>query len=170
MIGPGDVQWMTAASGVLHKECHEQSYARSGGPFQMAQLWVNLPQAHKMCAAALPSVATGRAAGQERRAAARAQWSATGRAGRAVWALRDEHGAGDPPGSLGLQPWQVRLLGRLTAKAVIAALSSEGVWCDTAMSCFPRGREQHGSLPLCLLRCATTCTITACGRPGLFWG
>src|SRR5687768_3488829 len=48
VIGPGDVQWMTAASGVLHKEYHEQSYARSGGPFQMAQLWVNLPRAHKM--------------------------------------------------------------------------------------------------------------------------
>lgn len=48
IIGPGDVQWMTAASGVLHKEYHEVSYARRGGPFQMAQLWVNLPRAHKM--------------------------------------------------------------------------------------------------------------------------
>jgi redox-sensitive bicupin YhaK (pirin superfamily) len=48
VIGPGDVQWMTAASGVLHKEYHEESYARRGGPFQMAQLWVNLPRAHKM--------------------------------------------------------------------------------------------------------------------------
>lgn len=50
VIGPGDVQWMTAASGVLHKEYHEQGYARRGGPFQMAQLWVNLPRAHKMAA------------------------------------------------------------------------------------------------------------------------
>jgi hypothetical protein len=48
VIGPGDVQWMTAASGVLHKEYHEESYSRMGGPFQMAQLWVNLPKAHKM--------------------------------------------------------------------------------------------------------------------------
>ncbi len=48
VIGPGDVQWMTAASGILHKEYHEQKYARAGGPFQMAQLWVNLPKAHKM--------------------------------------------------------------------------------------------------------------------------
>ena len=48
VIGPGDVQWMTAASGVLHKEYHERSYAERGGPFQMAQLWVNLPRAHKM--------------------------------------------------------------------------------------------------------------------------
>ena len=48
VIGPGDVQWMTAASGILHKEYHEESYARRGGPFQMVQLWVNLPRAHKM--------------------------------------------------------------------------------------------------------------------------
>lgn len=48
VIGPGDAQWMTAASGVLHKEYHEQRYARRGGPFQMAQLWVNLPRAYKM--------------------------------------------------------------------------------------------------------------------------
>jgi redox-sensitive bicupin YhaK (pirin superfamily) len=48
VIGPGDVQWMTAASGILHKEYHEESYARRGGPFHMAQLWVNLPAAHKM--------------------------------------------------------------------------------------------------------------------------
>jgi quercetin 2,3-dioxygenase len=50
VIGPGDVQWMTAASGVLHKEYHEPGYAARGGPFQMAQLWVNLPRAHKLSA------------------------------------------------------------------------------------------------------------------------
>jgi len=48
VIGPGDVQWMTAASGVLHKEYHEKAWASRGGPFHMAQLWVNLPAAHKM--------------------------------------------------------------------------------------------------------------------------
>lgn len=48
VIGPGDVQWMTAASGILHKEYHEESYSRRGGPFQMAQLWVNLPRAYKL--------------------------------------------------------------------------------------------------------------------------
>jgi hypothetical protein len=48
VIGPGDVQWMTAASGILHKEYHEAQWARQGGPFQMAQLWVNLPKAHKL--------------------------------------------------------------------------------------------------------------------------
>ena len=48
IIGPGDVQWMTAASGVLHEECHSESYSKEGGIFQMAQLWVNLPAKHKM--------------------------------------------------------------------------------------------------------------------------
>jgi redox-sensitive bicupin YhaK (pirin superfamily) len=47
IIGPGDAQWMTAASGILHKEYHEQGYSRRGGPFQVAQLWVNLPRRHK---------------------------------------------------------------------------------------------------------------------------
>lgn len=48
IIYPGDVQWMTAASGILHKEYHEQEYSRKGGDFQMVQLWVNLPAAFKM--------------------------------------------------------------------------------------------------------------------------
>lgn len=47
-IGPGDVQWMTAASGVIHEEFHSRAFAQSGGPFEMAQLWVNLPAQHKM--------------------------------------------------------------------------------------------------------------------------
>ncbi|QOJ14614.1 MAG: pirin family protein [Planctomycetia bacterium] len=48
VIGPGDVQWMTAASGVLHEEFHEPGYAARGGIFQVAQLWVNLPARFKM--------------------------------------------------------------------------------------------------------------------------
>lgn len=48
VIGEGDVQWMTAGSGVLHKEYHEQGFSRTGGPFHMVQLWVNLPKKHKM--------------------------------------------------------------------------------------------------------------------------
>ena len=48
IIGEGDVQWMTAASGLLHKEYHEESFSRTGGLFQMVQLWVNLPARHKM--------------------------------------------------------------------------------------------------------------------------
>ena len=43
IIGEGDVQWMTAASGVLHKEFHETTWSKTGGEFQMVQLWVNLP-------------------------------------------------------------------------------------------------------------------------------
>jgi redox-sensitive bicupin YhaK (pirin superfamily) len=50
VIGPGDVQWMTAASGILHREYHEREFARRGGPMQMVQLWVNLPRQHKMSA------------------------------------------------------------------------------------------------------------------------
>lgn len=50
VIGEGDVQWMTAASGVLHKEHHEKEWSRTGGTFQMVQLWVNLPARHKMSA------------------------------------------------------------------------------------------------------------------------
>ncbi|MEY4954871.1 MAG: hypothetical protein RI981_956 [Bacteroidota bacterium] len=50
IIGEGDVQWMTAASGVLHKEYHEESFSKTGGDFQMVQLWVNLPAKDKMSA------------------------------------------------------------------------------------------------------------------------
>lgn len=48
VIGEGDVQWMTAGSGVLHKEYHEEEFNRRGGLFQMVQLWVNLPAKDKM--------------------------------------------------------------------------------------------------------------------------
>ncbi|MGH9947832.1 MAG: pirin family protein [Pyrinomonadaceae bacterium] len=48
VIGEGDVQWMTAGSGLLHKEYHEVEFNRTGGAFQMVQLWVNLPAKDKM--------------------------------------------------------------------------------------------------------------------------
>jgi len=48
VIGEGDVQWMTAGSGILHKEYHEKEYSKKGGLFQMVQLWVNLPAKYKM--------------------------------------------------------------------------------------------------------------------------
>jgi quercetin 2,3-dioxygenase len=48
IIGEGDVQWMTAASGLLHKEYHEENFSKAGGLFQMVQLWVNLPAKYKM--------------------------------------------------------------------------------------------------------------------------
>jgi quercetin 2,3-dioxygenase len=47
-IGPGDVQWMTAASGVVHEEKHSQEFTRRGGTLEMVQLWVNLPAEFKM--------------------------------------------------------------------------------------------------------------------------
>jgi len=48
VIGPGDVQWMTAGSGIIHEEFHSTAYGKRGGPFEMAQLWVNLPARDKM--------------------------------------------------------------------------------------------------------------------------
>lgn len=48
IIDEGDVQWMTAASGILHKEFHEMDFSKQGGDFQMVQLWVNLPAKDKM--------------------------------------------------------------------------------------------------------------------------
>jgi len=48
VIGPGDVQWMTAGGGILHEEFHSPAFARTGGPFRMVQLWVNLPAKDKM--------------------------------------------------------------------------------------------------------------------------
>ncbi len=48
IIGPGDVQWMTAASGVVHEELHEKEWAKYGGMLEGIQLWVNLPRSVKM--------------------------------------------------------------------------------------------------------------------------
>jgi redox-sensitive bicupin YhaK (pirin superfamily) len=52
VIGPGDVQWMTAGSGIFHEEFHEEAFSRAGGPMHMMQLWVNLPRKDKMTAPA----------------------------------------------------------------------------------------------------------------------
>lgn len=48
VINPGDVQWMTAGAGILHKEFHEKEFSKKGGPFEMVQLWVNLPKKDKL--------------------------------------------------------------------------------------------------------------------------
>ena len=74
VIGTGDVQWMTAASGILHEEFHSRAYAARGGAFHMAQLWVNLPASDKMAApgyqsltsAQIPDVALPEGAGRLR--------------------------------------------------------------------------------------------------------
>ena len=73
-IGPGDVQWMTAASGVLHQEFHSQAFTATGGNFEVVQLWVNLPAKDKLAApayqtlttAAIPDVALPDGAGRVR--------------------------------------------------------------------------------------------------------
>lgn len=48
VIGPGDVQWMTAGAGILHEEFHSEAFTRTGGELKMIQLWVNLPAKDKM--------------------------------------------------------------------------------------------------------------------------
>ncbi|MGO4304098.1 pirin family protein [Cupriavidus sp. RAF12] len=73
-IGPGDVQWMTAAAGILHEEFHSEAFARQGGTLEMVQLWVNLPAREKMSDpgyqtlldASIPQVALPRGAGSVR--------------------------------------------------------------------------------------------------------
>src|ERR1035438_8026966 len=55
-IGPGDVQWMTAASGVVHEEKHSREFTRRGGTLEMVQLWVNLPAEFKMSAPAYQTI------------------------------------------------------------------------------------------------------------------
>jgi len=73
-IGPGDVQWMTAASGILHEEFHSRDFTRTGGTLEMVQLWVNLPAKDKKAApgyqtlvdATIPDVALPDAAGRVR--------------------------------------------------------------------------------------------------------
>lgn len=57
VIEEGDVQWMTAAGGVLHKEYHEKEWSKQGGEFQMVQLWVNLPAKDKMSAPKYQAIA-----------------------------------------------------------------------------------------------------------------
>jgi quercetin 2,3-dioxygenase len=73
-IGPGDVQWMTAAGGIIHEEFHSPGFTKTGGPFRMVQLWVNLPANAKMSPpryqgivnADIPSVALQNGAGSVR--------------------------------------------------------------------------------------------------------
>lgn len=59
IIHPGDVQWMTAGAGILHKEYHEETFSKKGGPFEMVQLWVNLPKKHKSAPAHYQAITAG---------------------------------------------------------------------------------------------------------------
>jgi quercetin 2,3-dioxygenase len=56
VIGPGDVQWMTAAGGIVHEEFHSDAFTRAGGAFHMVQLWVNLPARDKTGAPGYQSI------------------------------------------------------------------------------------------------------------------
>ena len=58
-IGPGDVQWMTAASGIMHEEKHAREFSKRGGTLEMAQLWVNLPAKFKMSAPGYQTILAG---------------------------------------------------------------------------------------------------------------
>src|SRR5262245_53972305 len=114
LIGPGDVQWMTAASGLVHEEMHGREFTRRGGTLEMVQLWVNLPAKDKqgpphyqsITAAQIPEVPLPDGAGILRVIAGRCQ-TATGPArtftpinlwdvrlkagGRPTFALPDGH-------------------------------------------------------------------------------
>lgn len=59
MIGPGDVQWMTAAKGILHEEFHAATFAATGGTLEMVQLWVNLPARDKLAAPGYQTLLNG---------------------------------------------------------------------------------------------------------------
>ncbi|MGY2225257.1 pirin family protein [Pseudomonas gingeri] len=59
VIGPGDVQWMTAAAGIIHEEFHSEAFARRGGKLEMVQLWVNLPARDKSAPAGYQNILDG---------------------------------------------------------------------------------------------------------------
>jgi redox-sensitive bicupin YhaK (pirin superfamily) len=58
IIGPGDVQWMTAGRGIFHEEYHEDQFTKAGGRMHMMQLWVNLPRKDKMAAPGYQPITT----------------------------------------------------------------------------------------------------------------
>lgn len=104
VIGPGDVQWMTAGSGIIHEEFHSQPFSQSGGTMEMVQLWVNLPAKDKMTAPnyqaitsqQIPVVALPNEAGSVRVIAgdfAGNQGPAHTFTGINVWDLRLNHGS-----------------------------------------------------------------------------
>ena len=86
VIGPGDVQWMTAASGVVHEERHEREWAKRGGTLQAIQLWVNLPKAFKMSAPGYQTILNDHIPVLQLEAEAN-EWAITrgSRSGRVAW-------------------------------------------------------------------------------------
>jgi redox-sensitive bicupin YhaK (pirin superfamily) len=129
VIRPGDVQWMTAASGILHEEFHSPDFTRNGGPFLMMQLWVNLPARDKMSkpgyqailAAEIPKVDLPANAGSVRVIAgefAGARGPAHTFTPVNVWDLRLNAGAST---KLTLPPGHTALLVVQTGKLVVGA-------------------------------------------------
>ncbi|GHD65324.1 pirin family protein [Jeongeupia chitinilytica] len=146
VIGPGDVQWMTAGAGILHEEFHSETFTRNGGALEMVQLWVNLPARDKLAApgyqaitdASIPVVPLPGAAGQVRVIAG----DLAGRQGPArtftpmhVWDIRlqqGKHAGFDLPegwhGALVVLHGTVQLNGdTVLREAQMAHLAPEGV-------------------------------------------
>jgi redox-sensitive bicupin YhaK (pirin superfamily) len=145
LIGPGDVQWMTAAGGIVHEEFHGPEFAKNGGLFEVIQLWVNLPAKDKMAqpgyqaitGAQIPRVELAGGAGSVRVIAG----DYAGKAGPArtftpmnIWDMRLRAGAriefdvpGDYTTALFVLRGQIRLYGgELVGEAQIANFEREG--------------------------------------------
>ncbi|WP_029049779.1 pirin family protein [Cupriavidus sp. amp6] len=144
VIGPGDVQWMTAGAGILHEEFHSPAFSRSGGALEMVQLWVNLPARDKMAAPGyqaivdrdIPAVALPDGAGSVRVIAG----EYGGKAGPArtftpmhVWDMRlAQGGAVRLPLPDGWHTALVVLRGRVTVNAEATVRDAEMVVLDGA--------------------------------------
>ncbi|WP_416052433.1 pirin family protein [Cupriavidus basilensis] len=147
-IGPGDVQWMTAASGILHEEFHSEAFTRTGGTLEMVQLWVNLRASDKMAApgyqtivsAQIPSVQLPGGAGQVRVIAG--EYRGTGESARGpahtftpmdVWDVQLRHGADvDLPAPEGRTVALVVLRGNVLVNGSEAAQAGQMVLLDRA--------------------------------------
>jgi redox-sensitive bicupin YhaK (pirin superfamily) len=141
-IGPGDVQWMTAGSGILHEEFHSDAFTRAGGTLEMVQLWVNLPARDKMAPPAyqtvqdadIPVVPIAGGAGQVRVISGQFQ----GQHGPArtftpidVWDLRlDAGGMTDLPLAAGRTSALVVLRGSVTVNGLATASGAQMVALD----------------------------------------
>jgi redox-sensitive bicupin YhaK (pirin superfamily) len=143
-IGPGDVQWMTAAGGIIHEEFHSPSFTKTGGPFRMVQLWVNLPAKDKMSRPSyqaitnnqIPSVSFAHGRGRARVIAGDfdgTKGPATTFTPVNLWDVRLNAGAAAelplPDGHnamIAILAGQVTVDGKVVREAEIARLSSEG--------------------------------------------
>jgi len=144
IIGPGDVQWMTAGSGILHEEFHASTFGRAGGLFRMVQLWVNLPAKDKkanpgyqgISADEIPSVSLADGAGVVRVIAGSfrdAQGPSRTFTPMNVWDVRLNQGAEVtldlPDGHTSIL---VVLSGRVLVNGAVPAADAEAVLLDRA--------------------------------------